>query len=317
MIETQTINTHLSIALTVADAQAQNDKHVKDILADKQVLSMILKYAVEEFADYSYEEIANCISEVEISECPLDPGLTNLGKVQGENLENNIPGEGVIFFDIRFSARLRDNTAVIKLLLNVEAQRITDEKSLRYPFKNRIVFYLSRMISAQKETEFIKSDYGSLKKVISIWICMDNEADSIEEMLFDSRAVFGQPPKIDNDLMRAVIIRIRRRQADESKNLLIAMLEELLSSKPPEEKKRNLEEKYHMVMSVELERKVSKMGGMIEEVWKEGETHGRADMIIELVNDGEMSPEKGAKRLQMSIEDFLNQFAPRLKTTIE
>ena len=38
----------------------------------------------------------------------------------------------------------------------------------------RAVYYISRLISSQKETKFTGSDYGKIKKVYSIWICMES-----------------------------------------------------------------------------------------------------------------------------------------------
>ena len=87
----------------------------------------------------------------------MDAGLSNLGRVNVSNTEDNIPGEGKIFFDIRFSAYHGETD--MKFLVNLEAQRSSDPGKLGYHLENRILFYLARMISAQKQTEFFHSDY--------------------------------------------------------------------------------------------------------------------------------------------------------------
>jgi len=71
----------------------------------------------------------------------------------------------------------------MKILINVEAQKFSDPSKLCYHLENRIIFYMSRMVSAQKQTEFNHSNYDDLKRVRSIWICMDNDedGDSIED----------------------------------------------------------------------------------------------------------------------------------------
>lgn len=66
-----------------------------------------------------------------------------------------MPGEGVIFYDIRFTAYVKDSE--IKILINIEAQRSTDPGKLKYHLEDRIIFYLARMVSAQKQTEFFHS----------------------------------------------------------------------------------------------------------------------------------------------------------------
>ncbi len=57
----------------------------------------------------------------------------------------------------------------------------------------RIMFYLARMISAQKQTEFYHSVYDNPKKVRSIWLCLDNseDGDCIEEIRLNRNTVLG------------------------------------------------------------------------------------------------------------------------------
>lgn len=57
-----------------------------------------------------------------------------------------------------------------QIIINVEAQK--DEPS-KYDIFNRAVFYVSRLISSQKERDFKNSDYDNIKKVYSIWVCMN------------------------------------------------------------------------------------------------------------------------------------------------
>lgn len=152
----------------------------------------------------------------------------------------------------------------------VEAQKSTDSGKLGYHLENRIVFYLARMISAQKQIEFFHSDFDNLKKVRSIWICMDSEEteDSIEEICFDRKTVFGNKRNsYHTDLMKGIIVNIRG-EAESSpgkaikkfQNVLIAMLEELVSRKDASEKKRILEEEYGMTMTAELVREYYRTG---------------------------------------------------------
>ena len=159
MIETnlaQTVN-------ATNDAGAAYDTNVKYLLADKQILSRILKYTVDEFREMDMEDILGCIgNDIEIGARPVDAGLSNLGRVKGTVTEDNVPGEGIIYYDIRFTAYLKEKE--MKILINIEAQKSTDSGKLGYHLENRIVFYLARMISAQKQTEFFHSNFDHLKK---------------------------------------------------------------------------------------------------------------------------------------------------------
>ena len=59
-----------------------------------------------------------------------------------------------------------------QIIINIEAQR-GDTKE--YDIMNRATFYASRMISSQKERDFTNSNYDDIKRVYSIWICMDGK----------------------------------------------------------------------------------------------------------------------------------------------
>ncbi|MEZ3462173.1 MAG: hypothetical protein K1W23_08470 [Lachnospiraceae bacterium] len=266
-------DTNLAQAVEAANASSFYDTNIKFLLADKQILARILKYAISEFKDMATEEIMSSIGEdVEIGTRPLDAGLSNLGRVSTSNTEDTIPGEGKIFFDIRFSAYHKEEE--MKFLINLEAQRSSDPGKLGYHLENRIIFYLARMISAQKQTEFYHSEYDNLKKVRSIWLCLDNSADgdSIEEIRLDRNTVFGsRKTPYDVDLMRGIIINVRNgKYIKESQNVLISMLEKLLSEMNVEEKKRILTEEYGMIMTTELEGRMQTMCNWSEAIWEQG-----------------------------------------------
>ena len=303
MIETnlaQTVN-------ATNDSGSVYDTNVKYLLADKQILSRILKYTVEEFQEMDIEDILGCIGDdIEIGARPVDAGLSNLGRVKGTVTEDNIPGEGIIYYDIRFTVYLKEKE--MKILINIEAQKSTDSDKLGYHLENRIVFYLARMISAQKQTEFFHSDFDNLKKVRSIWICMDSEEteDSIEEISFDRKTVFGNKRNsYHTDLMKGIIVNIRSgvdssgKAVKKSQNVLIAMLEELVSRKDASEKKRILADEYGMTMSAELERRIQIMcnwsESIIERARKEARIEARKEARIEARKEARIEARKEAR----------------------
>lgn len=280
----QVENTHLSQAVVAVQDAAAYDTNVKFLLADKQILARILKYTIKEFRDMDIQDIISCISDdIGVSSIPLEPGLTNLGRVKGDNTEDCVPGEGSIFFDIRFSAYSGETE--MRFIVDLEAQRLTSHSSLGYYLENRIIYYIARMISAQKNTEFYGSDYDDIKNVRSIWICMDNgrKGDSIEEINLERKTVFGGREDPHNiELMQGIIINIRSNGSGEvSQNTLISMLETLLSQMDVEEKKSILEKKYGMIMSVEIEGRMQKMCNLSEGILEEGWTAGRAEGVLQ------------------------------------
>ncbi len=58
---------------------------------------------------------------------------------------------------------------ISQVIINVEAQK--DEPS-GYHILNRAVFYVSRLVSSQKERDFAKTNYNDIRRVFSIWVCM-------------------------------------------------------------------------------------------------------------------------------------------------
>lgn len=265
------------------DSGSAYDTNVKYLLADKQVLSRILKYTVDEFRNMDIQDIIECIgNDIEIGTKPVDAGLSNLGRVKETITEDNVPGEGVIYYDIRFTAYHKEKE--LKIPINIEAQKSSDAGKLGYHLENRIVFYLARMISSQKQTEFFHSDFDNLKRVRSIWICMDNDSteDYIEEISFDSKTIFGNKKNSYHaDLMKGIIVNIRGgenttagKSVKKSQNVLIAMLEELLSGKDAAKKKKILADEYGMIMTVELERRIQLMCNLSENIEARGYEKG-------------------------------------------
>lgn len=105
MIETnlaQTVN-------ATNDSGSAYDTNVKYLFSDKQILSWILKYTVKEFQEMSIQDIIGCIGDdIEIGTRPVGAGLSNLGRVRGTVTEDNVPGEGIIYYDIRFNAYIKE-----------------------------------------------------------------------------------------------------------------------------------------------------------------------------------------------------------------
>ena len=195
-----------------------------------------------------------------------------MNKVETTSEEDSVPGEGKVFYDIRFSAFR--GTEQIKILINLEAQKTTKESKLGYQIDNRIIYYLGRMVSAQKEVEFTRSNYNDLKHVRSIWICMDSEddEDSINRICLMQETVYGKEMVLSNlDKVIGVIIRLRKNEdAAESKNILIAMLEELLKKDSVDVKKQKLVEQYGLIMNDETGRRLDVMCNLSEVVMEKG-----------------------------------------------
>ena len=304
------MQTHLGNAMdAIMPERVRYDQNIKELLSDIQILARIVKYTVKEVKELSVDEIMECIDKQSIcvSKAEVEPGLTNYGKVQSTQTEDNVLNEGRITFDIRFSLMYNES---IRVIINIEAQKATQWNKLHYHLENRIIYYLSRLISSQKETEFFNSDYDDIKKVYSIWICMDAEEgqESVSEISLTSKTLFGQPQLFTQlDKMCGTVIRIRKHiGAVESKNMLIAMLEDILSEEEASKKKKKLEEKYNMVIKYNLEKGVNAMCNLSDIIWEEGLEQGleqgRSIVIMSCLKN-DKTPEEIAEFTGLDIEE--------------
>lgn len=303
--------TYISSEIDSAGAKAQYDEHVRRVLKDKNVLSYILVYSVEEFKDYSLEEAKAAIEgEPEVATRSVRPSAVNTL----EN-ESKIPGEGKIYFDIVFYVRTR-NAEREKLYINIEAQKSFYPG---YDLVTRGIIYSARLISQQMDVEYTANNYNSVKKVYSIWICMNAPINNKSyEKVANSIVKYSVTPTIlyplennDNiavgrhDLMSTIFINLHPDKTNKSENLLIGMLSTLLSDEiSPKEKKEQLENDYGFPMSEELESEVAVMCNLSEAVEEKGIQQGEINMIYKLVQSGKLTPEEGSDELNVSVEQL-------------
>ena len=95
-------------------------------------------------------------------------------RVGGLNTEDSEINEGTIRFDIIFYVRMKDGLA--QMIINIEIQK---DQPKDYHLLNRSIYYVSRMISSQKDRDFEHSNYDDLKHVFSIWICLNMDENSL------------------------------------------------------------------------------------------------------------------------------------------
>ena len=291
--------THLANSVEVAEAKSQLDENAKHVLGNKQVLAWIVKYTVEEFQDYELEEIENCIEgEPEIGTHNIYPGKGKTEAIIGMNSESVIPNEGRAAFDIRFHILTKGEERV-KLIINVEAQ---NSYYVSYPHVFRGLFYCSRMISEQKNTEFAHDNYQDLKKVYSIWLYMDSPdyaAHTITAYTISQHNLYGEYEEKERyDLMSVIAVRLAVNKDKEGGNPLHNMLETLFSSRLRiQEKEKKLEQEFGMRMTEEVKKGASSMCNYSDWV----EEQGKKSLLEEQIKkklDKNMSVKEIAEALE-------------------
>lgn len=303
---------YISNTIDSAKDKIQYDEHVRQILKDKGILAYILKYAVKEFKDYSIDDAKAAIDgEPEVAIRSVRPEAVSTL----EN-ESKIPGEGKMYFDILFYAVTNDGYRQ-KMYINIEAQKSFYPG---YDLVTRGIVYPARLISQQMDVEYTADNYDGVKKVYSVWICMNapekmhsykKVADSIVEysikptILYPHNATDDEIATGRYDLMSTVFINLNSQNTINSKNVLISMLSTLLSDKiKADEKKQKLEKEYGIKMSKELESEVSSMCNLSEAIEERGIERGRMYTIYDFIQSGMITPEAGAQKLGISVEQL-------------
>ena len=217
-------------SVKASDKEAQYDEKAKKLLGHKIILAYILVNTVEEFQGMNPKDVVKYIEgEPYISTVPLDPGMTNTKEIKEEsiketeipeqviglNTENSEINEGMIRFDIIFYVRMKDG--LTQIIVNIEAQK---EEPGKYYILNRAIFYVGRILSSQKGRDFVKSEYNKMKRVYSIWICMNMKENSLTQIYLAKKDIIGSHDwKGDLEILNIIMIGIAENLPEKEKKL--------------------------------------------------------------------------------------------------
>ena len=265
------MDTEIANAVNAAGDKAQYDTRVKRLLAQKSILAHILVKTVDEFKGMKPEDVVKYIEgEPSISVVPVEPGLANMEKtdatgqrIVGLNTENAEINEGLVRFDIIFYVRMPsvDDTknGLSQIIVNIEAQK---DEPTEYKILNRAIFYVSRLISSQKERDFVNTNYDDIKQVFSIWICMNMDDNSLSHIhLTKDEMLKPCTWKGNLDLLNIVLIGITNEIPEhDEKYEMHRLIGALLSSELKEQEKLDIiEHEYNIPISQEFREDVSIM----------------------------------------------------------
>lgn len=305
------MNTELKSAVMATDRDAQYDNSAKRLIAHKIILARILVKTVEEFKGMDPLEVAALIEGLPyISAVPVEPGLTNAVHFQngqrlvGFNTENQELNEGLVRFDIVFYVRMKDGLS--QIIINVEAQK--DEPG-EYEILNRAVFYVSRLISSQKERDFENSSYDDIKCVYSIWICMNMEENTMGHIHLTKEDLIGSYEWKGNlDLLNIIMIGLAKELPEHDETYkLHRLLGALLSRElTVDEKLDIIGKEYDIPLEENFRKDMSTMCNLSQGVKEEGIAIGRAEgeagLITKMYKNG-LSIELIASATDKTIEE--------------
>ena len=220
---------------------------------------------VDEFKGMKPEDVVKYIEgEPSISVVPVEPGLANMEKtdaagqrIVGLNTENAEINEGLVRFDIIFYVRMKNGLS--QIIVNIEAQK---DEPTEYKILNRAIFYVSRLISSQKERDFVNTNYDDIKQVFSIWICMNMDDNSLSHIhLTKDELLKPCNWKGNLDLLNIVLIGITNEIPEhDEKYEMHRLIGALLSSELKEQEKLDIiEHEYNIPISQEFREDVKIM----------------------------------------------------------
>ena len=309
-----TEQTGISKTIDTADQEAQYDSCVKKLLSNRLILAWIMKECVPEFATFSITKIAKDgiegepqVSTVAVDQDELDYLEEMSDKsIEGMNTEDISIKEGKVFYDIKFSAVVPDSNEPVQLIINVEAQK--DDKTA-YPLIKRAIYYVSRMISAQKNTVFTKKHYEKIRKVYSIWIQMnvdESKSNSITKYLIKEEQVVGSVTEKESNYDLLTVLMIRLGSADNAREKsILRLLDVLLSADTkPEEKKAILENDFDIPMTASMSKEANVMCNLGEGIREKTELNTKTQSIIDLMDTTGQGIEEVMRLLKINPKDF-------------
>ena len=230
----------------------------------------------------------------------------NTERIEGAQNEDSTLKEGTVIFDIRFEAiNPKITEEVITMLVNTESQ---GDFFPGYPLTKRAVYYCGRMLSAQYGTVFTNSHYEKVKRVISLWVCLnppDYRKNTLNMYSLCEKQLVGNfKEKKDNyDLITVGMICLGDTEDDNCTGL-IKMLSILLSAEMEVgDKKRRLHDEFDLAMTKEMEKEMISMcdyGQMVaRKNLEKGVVEGLVSAIKKMIANADMTPEQAMNVLDI------------------
>lgn len=306
-MDTTSMDAEVKNMVRASDKDAQYDEKAKRLLGHKYILAYILVNTVDEFKGMKPKDVVQYIEgEPLIGVVPVEPGMTNSPKddptkkgqrIVGFNSENAEINEGLVRFDIVFYVRMKDGLS--QMIINVEAQK---DEPAGYDILNRAVFYVSRLVSSQKERDFVNTNYNDIRRVFSIWVCMNLDENSMGYVhLAYDKLIGDHQCKGKLDLLNIVLIGLsnelpERDDKYELHRLLGALLSKQLSV---DEKLTIMEKEYNIPVEAEIRKEVATMCNLSQGIREDAQ----AEIIINMYRKG-YKLEQIADVAEKSIEEI-------------
>lgn len=308
-------NTIFYEALETAGLKAQYDGHVKKLLSFRQVISQILTRTLTEYEGCTPQEAAHWIEPETIPDSEKKQECSEADFMVGRSEVSTEPGEGSTIYDLRFQIQTPEPEGRrSELLVNLEAQK---KFWMQYRIVTRGIFYAAKMITEQYGRYFSNSNYQKLRKVYSIWICMNSPnyvGNAMVEYKICKTDRVGSVPEEEKsyDKLSVILICLNTKKGLGEEGSLHHFLNVLLSPVlKPEEKVEIFSQVYGIRMEKEIRKELEGMCNLSEAIEEKALRRGRKEGRRE----GKM--EGRAESLVKSVESAMKSFHVDLRTACE
>lgn len=198
--------------------------------------------------------------------------------------------QGMKQYDESVKQVLAHKIILASILVNIEAQK---DEPTSYYIQNRAVFYACRMVSSQKERDFTGMNYNDIKKVYTIWICMNQKENSLNYLHLTNEKLMGKTAiEKAGDLIHIILLGLAKNlppYTEENKlhRLLGALFTNELTA---DEKISIIESEYNIEAKNELRKDVRKVSGLgeslVESAAEEAWERSKIKFIINMNEKG-------------------------------
>ena len=150
---------------------------------------------------------------------------------------------------------------------------------------NRAVFYVSRLVSSQKERDFVKTNYNDIRRVFSIWVCLGMDESSMAYVHLAKDDLLGSYPwKGGLDLLNIVLIGISNEPPEhDEKYELHRLLSTILSMElSVDEKLGIMETEYSIHVDEKIREDVSAMCNLSQGIKEKATDNAIMGVIINM-----------------------------------
>ena len=294
--------------LTETELKERCDESCKRLLSNKEIIARILQYTVEEFFPLDAGFIRDhCIEQNNIyhnqeSSPDVKPIYHNQERssdekheyiperITGRNGNSSIVGEGEFGFDVHFDALMPGETGFEKALFDLEGQ---NRYNPGYILETRGIYYACRMISTQYGREFSDSHYDDVKKVYSIWICMNPQVADINTVTtysFCKKDIVGHSVERKHAYDKITIIKIclggNNAQKHENYTGVIRMLDVVFSNELSADSKAEILTEEFGIPMEDIEGEVKDMCDISQFYYESGFDKGVSQGISQGISQG-------------------------------